>query len=213
MNYGAPPMTLGMHDVECAELMFYQDMPIKLAGQTAFTMEPRLSPFNGLVGAAACDFIGVYGLNAFVARHVYISAKRLYQSPEGTFNRPGWHCDGFGTDDINYVWYDRTPTVFSVGAFDLPADDAQSMVEMDRQAKPENDREYTNGRLLRLDQFCVHRVGLPKAPEIRTFCKITVSAARFDLVGNSRNFLLDYNWPARPRSLARNTPAPLERAP
>ena len=32
---------------------------------------------------------------------------------------------------------------------------------------------------------------------------------RYDLAGNTHNYLLDYDWPLRPRSLTRNVPQAL----
>lgn len=206
MNYGSPPTQIGHMEVLCEELMFFHDYPIKLPLQPTVTMEPRLKPFEGVVGRACCDYIGLRGLDAYVLTHVYLSAKRLYQSPDAPFNRPGWHTDGFGTADINYVWYDSTPTVFNVSIMDLPADDVESMIEMERQAKPAYDRTYQAGTLLRLDQFVVHRVGDIIEPAIRTFAKVTFSADRYDLEGNSKNYLLDYSWPRRKRAISRNVP-------
>lgn len=206
MTYGSPPILIGGMEVDCLEMMFFHDMPIKLPGGTSLSMEPRLKPFEGVVGRACCDFIGLRGIDAFVGSHVYICAKRLHQEPGKPFNRPGWHTDGFGTEDINYVWYDRTPTIFNVGPMELPADDVESMAEMERQAIPANDRTYPDAMLLRLDQSVVHRVGDIREPAIRTFCKITFSADRYDLAGNTKNHLLDYDWPLRQRSLTRNVP-------
>lgn len=206
MIYGTAPWRLGKIAVDCTELMFFHDLPIKLPGQAVLKMEERLTPFVSIVNAACRDFIFVRGMDAYMAGHVYICAKRLYQAPGSPFNRPGWHTDGFGTEDINYVWSDNTPTVFNVTPMELSNDDVLSMTEMRQQALPENNRTYPDGTLLRLDQYVVHRVGHIAAPSIRTFCKVTFSTARFDLAGNSRNPLLDYDWPIRERSIDRNVP-------
>lgn len=206
MTYGTAPVEIGRMEVSCDELMFFHDYPIKLPGQTGPTTEPRLKPFDGIVGRVCCDYIGLRGLDSFVASHVYLCAKRLYQSPGCPFNRPGWHTDGFGSADINYAWCDCTPTIYNVAPMNLPDDDAESMVEMERQARPENNRTYPEGMLLRLDQYVVHRVGDILVPSIRTFCKVTFSVDRYDLIGNSRNYLLDYDWPMRPRAIGRNVP-------
>jgi hypothetical protein len=206
MKYGAAPVQVVSVEVLCEELMFFHDLPIKLPGQSALTMEPRLKPFEGIVGRACCDYIGLRGLDAYMACHVYLCAKRLYQAPGCPFNRPGWHTDGFGTDDINYAWSDHTPTIFNLTPMDLTNDDLLSMQEMEAWAEPANDRTYPDGMLLRLDQFVIHRVGDIREPSIRTFCKVSFSTDRYDLQGNSHNHLLDYDWPMRKRSVARNVP-------
>jgi hypothetical protein len=206
MSYGTPPVEIGRMEVICEEMLFFHDLPIKLAGQNQPLMEQRLKPFEGIVGRACCDYIGIRGLDAYIASYVYLCAKRLYQAPGCPFNRPGWHTDGFGTDDINYAWSDHTPTVFNLTPMELSDDDEVSMAQMDAWAKAENDRTYADGMLLRLDQFVVHRVGDIRDPGMRTFCKVTFSKDRFNLAGNSRNHLLDYDWPMRKRRLSRNVP-------
>ncbi len=205
-NYGKSPVSCGVVACSVTEMMFYQDMPLKLPGEHKITREDRLKPFDLAIGIACGNFIGEYGIDRYMSGYVYISAKRLFQSHDCTFNRPGWHCDGFGSDDINYIWYDRTPTVFNCTEFNLPKDDAASMIAMDEQAQECNNFTFPAGNLLRLDQFCVHRVGVPLKPEVRTFLKITISRDRFNLEGNAHNPLLDYNWPLRPRGEARNIP-------
>lgn len=206
MIYGSPPLEIGRMEVLCEEMMFFHDLPIKLPGQHSPTMETRLKPFEGIVGRACCDYIGVFGLDRYMAGYVFLCAKRMYQAPGCPFNRPGWHTDGFGTDDINYIWCDNTPTVFNLTPMELPDDDVLSMAEMDRLALPENNRTYPEGTLLRLNQFQVHRCGEIREPALRTFCKVSFSADRYDLRGNSHNYLLDYNWPMRNRGAARNVP-------
>ena len=210
--YGAAPVELGVYPVACSEMMMYQYLPIKLSGFTEITREPRLVPFDSLIGAACCDFIGVYGLDRFVRSYVYLTAKHLFQGPGSTFNRQGYHCDGFLTDDINYIWYSKTPTIFNLSRFELSPDDSISMQEMEFQAEERHERSYQCATLLRLDQYCVHKVRLPKEAELRTFFKLSISGDKYDLEGNAHNHLLDYDWPMRKRSLVRNVPQQLATA-
>lgn len=65
---------------------------------------------------------------------------------------------------------------------------------------------HVAGTLLRLDQFCIHRVALAYMPVVRTFLKVSFSPDRYDLIGNSHNFLINYNWSMRERGIARNIP-------
>lgn len=207
--YGAPPKDLGLMSLECREMMFYQDMPIKLAGQgdiIAGNLEQRLHWLGSLIGKCCCDFVADYSLSAFRDSYVYVSAKHLWQSPGCGFNRPGWHCDGFGTDDINYIWSNCSPTIFNVGKFDLPDDDWASMEAMALQADPANNRTYPDCHILRLDQYNVHRVAEVIEPGLRTFVKVSISKDRYDLQGNAVNPMLDYQWTMRPRSAGRNMP-------
>lgn len=205
-KYGDAPQPQGLFNISCKEMMVFQYLPIKMAGATEITREERLAPFDSLVGASCCDFVADFGLGRFVESYVYLTAKHLFQGPKATFNRLGWHCDGFMTDDIQYIWSNRTPTLFNFSHFELSQDDELSMQQMHEQADPINNCTYLNGMLIRLDQFVVHRVQEPEQMELRTFFKLSISRDRYDLEGNSKNYLLDYDWPMRKRSMSRNTP-------
>lgn len=206
MKYGKLPMVLDVRDIVCDEFMFYQYLPIKLATEARVAVEKRLACFEGVIGTACCDYVGLRGLDAFIASYVYVTAKHMYQAPGCPMNRPGWHSDGFLTDDINYIWSDCAPTVFNHSNFDLTPDDELSLLEMERQALPENNVTYADGALLRLDQFSIHRVADVMTPMLRTFLKISFSTDKYDLIGNAHNDLLAYQWSMRPRGLVRNIP-------
>lgn len=202
-----PRRVLHAMDVDCTEFMFYQYLPVKLAGEAEPTkLEPRLRCFAGLIGAALCDYVGMRGIDAFVGANVYVTAKHGYESPTALQNRPGWHCDGFLTDDFNYIWSDRTPTVFNYSEFRLTRDDTVSLAEMERQADPLKNHVFEPGALIQLDQYVVHRVGVPDRAGNRTFLKVSISTDIYDLRGNAKNYDLDYDWPVRERALTRNVP-------
>ena len=191
MKYGTLPIDLGVQEIECNEMMFYQYLPIKLQGQTLPIIEDRLKCFDSLIGNICCDFIGEFGLDRFVNSYVYLTAKKMYQVPGNSFNRLGYHSDGFMTDDINYVWCDIVPTIFNNGEFKLTMDDHISMDEMEEQALKKNEHKYLNNTLLRLDQYQIHKVGEVLALCLRTFMKISFSTDKYDLDGNAKNYLLD----------------------
>jgi hypothetical protein len=80
MKYGALPIVIDRDlIVDCKEMLFYQDMPIKLTGETKPKIENRLSCFSNLIGTACCDFIAKNGLDTFVNGYVYFTAKKMYQ--------------------------------------------------------------------------------------------------------------------------------------
>lgn len=207
MRYGEPPKVLDFFDIDCSEMMFYQYLPIKMIGETVPVYEPRLKCFDKLVGSSCCDFIGEYGLDNYVNSYVYLTAKHMYQFPNASFNREGYHSDGFLSDDINYVWSDQYPTIFNTGDFNITLDnDALSMLEMTEQSKIENEITYENNRLLRLNQFNIHKVAPIDKAGMRTFVKISMSKDKYDLIGNSHNFLIDYQWEMKHRKVERNQP-------
>lgn len=211
-GYGQLPEIIGHFPWQIKEMMFYQYLPIKVANDPLADIqlhsEPRLHVFNAMIGASCCDFIGKFGLDKFMASYVYLTAKRLFVSPDYNMNREGWHSDGFMTDDINYIWSDCVPTVFNKSRFNLCMDDKISMDQMTWQAEPKNDVTYENNVLLRLNQYVIHKCGEITGPTMRTFFKLSISKDEYDLEGNSINYGLEYPFKnrMRKRSIDRNIP-------
>jgi hypothetical protein len=110
------------------------------------------------------------------------------------------------TDDINYIWSDCCPTVFNNSEFNLTQDDSLSLKEMTEQAIESNNIVYDNCNILRLNQFNIHKVGEITKPQMRTFIKVSFSKDKYDLLGNSHNYQLDYNWDMKKRKETRNIP-------
>lgn len=206
MKYGQLPIDLGIHEVSCNEMMFYQYLPIKMAGVVNPVYEERLRCFDKLVGVISCDFIGVFGLDNYVKSYVYLTAKYMYQLPNCSFNRMGYHSDGFMTDDVNYVWCDKYPTIFNKTYFNLTFDDLASLEEMEQQAALFNEVSFCENSLLRLNQYNIHKVSEVSKGCMRTFLKISFSNDKYDLIGNSKNYLIDYNWEMKSRKETRNIP-------
>ncbi len=206
MTYGELPKVIGEYKIEVNEMMFYQYLPIKMIGEIEPKFEDRLNCFNTIIGAICCDFIGVFGLNRYKESFVYLTAKNLWVNPGCSYNRIGYHSDGFLTEDINYVWCNHNPTIFNNSNFTLSNDDRVSMIEMEQQAKQEAERAYPENYILRLNQFNIHKVGNYDYSGMRAFVKISFSKDKYDLIGNSHNSLLDYSWVMRPRTNERNIP-------
>ncbi len=206
MEYGELPKVIRKIKVDCKEMMFYQYLPIKLIGQENFDIEQRLYPFHDLILYSMIDFRENFGLEKLIDSYVYLTAKRQFQSKSKLFNRPGYHSDGFLTDDINYIWSDKNPTIFNSTNFKLTLDDEVSLKEMEEQALPENEVTYFDNTLLRLNQFNIHKVDENIEAGFRTFVKISFSQDKYDLEGNSHNYFLDYDWEMKPRKESRNIP-------
>lgn len=205
-KYGSLPKELGEHLIKCDEMLYYQYLPIKLAGQIEPLMEQRLDPFKEIVGAICCDYVGTFGLDKYGDNYVYLTVKKMYQTSGCSFNRKGYHSDGFLTEDINYIWSDCQPTIFNNSNFNLTLDDHKSLKEMEEQAKKENEVIYPNNMLLRLNQFQIHKVSPGTQLGLRTFIKVSISKDKYDLKGNSINPLLEYDWQMRDRGVERNIP-------
>jgi len=203
--YDKEPENIGIFPVDVSEFFSYLYLPIKLSGQSELTIESRLGPLKSLIGTICCDFVGTNGLDALVDSYVYVTAKNLYQEAGTSFNREGWHSDGFGTDDISYIWSNKQPTIFNRTRFDLSRDEIFSMAEMTQQAVASNNYTFPNGTLIRMDQFTIHKVGLPEQG-VRCFLKVVFSKDQYKLKGNSINYLLDYKWDYKDRVTGRNVP-------
>lgn len=198
------PIVIGEFRANCSEMMFYQYLPIKLAGHTKPIMEDRLSCFSELIGMILCDFIGVYGLDKYIESNIYLTAKNLFQKKDCSYNRMGYHSDGFMTNDINYLWCNKFPTVFNIGEFDITPDDTLSLQDMEEQALPENDISFPENSVVRITQDHIHRVAQVTEDGLRAFVKVSFSTGIFNLKGNSHNYMLNYKWDMIDRALQRN---------
>lgn len=203
-RYGSYPTILDFYEIQVNEIMTYQYMPIKLIGQHLPIYEDRLKVFNKIIGVACCDFVGQFGLNKYINSYVYITAKHRFVSPECPMNRTGYHSDGFMTDDINYIWSDCFPTIFNISQFNLTQDENISLKEMEEQAKTSCEFIPKNYSLIRLHQHNIHKVAPVTESRMRTFFKLSFSKDKFNLIGNTHNYLLDYEWEMKERSAHRN---------
>ncbi len=199
-NYGSLPTNLGIFNIECDEIMFYQYMPIKMAGLWFLKIPNRLKIFESLIDCAYNNITE----EQYYKSYFYITAKHVYVTPEYWGNRPGYHTDGFGTDDINFIWSDCNPTIFNVGEFNISSDHTKSLSEFTEQAKSEHEITYPEKSLLMLDQYAVNKVAPVVIPRFRTFVKISVSKERYNLKGNTHNYLFDYDWEMVERGNHRN---------
>lgn len=209
-EYGQLPVEIDNIPIKCNEIMCYQYMPIKLANKPCMTgyVENRLWVFNDLIVKAITDYISKFGEDNYNKSYIYLTVKHRYQSKESPLNRLGYHSDGFGTDDINYIWYDKNPTIFNSTHFRLSNDHNKSLQEMEYQALKWLEKSYPVNTLLRLNQYCIHKVNDSVNIEegMRTFVKVSFSKDKYDLIGNTHNYKLDYNWDMKPRNKDRNVP-------
>lgn len=199
MIYGQAPEVIGEFVTPNCELMFVLYMPIRLAGQTQVCIPDHLQDYSPLV-EAALDREGQEG----DGRYVYLTVKSLFVQPGCVGGRLGWHTDGFGTSDVNYIWADKDPTEFCIQPFQLSDDHEVSMRQMEEQARPENIRTYGECQIIRVDARHVHRCPIAPTPGYRTFARVSFSDDKYDMIGNARNYGLDYNWVMHPRGTARN---------
>lgn len=196
--YGESPQVIGTFDLCWSEYMHYLYLPVQMPGIDDIRMPRRLDFLRTVIEQIV--------LNEQHDGYVYVTARRGYATPGNPLNRPGWHADGFGTTDINYIWHDGGATLFAEHPFGFIASDhIRSMGQFNARARVTN--TYPDRTLLRLDPFVVHR-----APDIdppggeRAFVKISLSNDRYNLRGNSHNYSFDYAWRMWSRDEIRNDP-------
>lgn len=208
--YGRLPVDLGKVDISPVEQMAWLYCPIKKPGQLIVTVPPNLAQFMPIINAVVEDVVSIDG-DGWTDSYVYITAKRLWVTKDSPGNRPGWHADGFLTDDLNYVWSDANPTVFWLGAprVSFTADHASSIQEMEALCEGDilGHRVYPDKHLLRLDQTVMHKVGPVGKEGFRSFVKVSVSKEIYALEGNSINHALKLDGNYQVRSETRNNPA------
>lgn len=202
MRYGSLPVDLGLIDLSPVEMMFWMYCPIHTP-KWGLVLPENLDQYWPILRA-----VKAYEGERWRESYVYITAKVLYVSGNCGGTRPGWHSDGFGTEDRNYIWYDSAPTEFIKDDFALPDDCIDAMLYMEQQARGAHIYTYPNKHLLALTPQVIHRPAEMFETGVRSFVKVSVSKNRYNLVGNSRNHGLSEHWHMVPRQLDRNHPHP-----
>lgn len=202
MNYGREPKVLGKLQLQPSEMCFVQYLPIVMPEAKVFSFGTRI-PEALMWTKPIIDLSLPY---AKIGQYVYLTAKHLWVTPDNIGNRPGWHTDGFGSDDLNIIWSDKYPTEFCVQDFNLSDCHEKSMKEMEEQAKPENILTYPEGSVILIDKWNVHRPPVIQESGFRTFVKVSISKEKYNLKGNAHNYLFPYNWEMHDRQATRNHP-------
>src|SRR5690554_1568242 len=126
-RYGSLPIDLGEVPLANDESMLYLYMPVKLKGQKSYSLPTNTGRFGYLLHKVYGDL----GHDRWLCSYIYLTVKAMYVSGDNTGQRPGWHSDGFMTDDLNYIWYDPYPTLFYAGQpITLPQDHEKSLEEL-----------------------------------------------------------------------------------
>jgi len=199
-DYCGGPEAIGESCVEFTEFMHYQYLPVKLAGNDEIRIPERLEFLRPLVDLAV-DKEGKDGW------YIYVTARHGWATADNPINRPGWHTDGFGTDDVNYIWWDGDGTRFTSQTFtDISDDHIVSMGQFEEQIDPTKVYTEVGGLLYRLIPVVVHSTPQIVTPHMRSFVKISFSEHRYNLQGNSHNYLFAYNWRMYSRDEVRNDP-------
>jgi hypothetical protein len=210
---GNLPKDLDLIDLSPSEMMFWLYCPIKLAESNSVQLPSNLLQYQPIVDTVFRDMKATqYWVNEFdndwYNSYIYLTAKTLFVSGDYIGNRPGWHCDGFGTEDLNYIWYDSAPTDFLIceNTFEISDDCDISMKQMKSAAQHRRLARYPCKHLLKLDHTVVHRSPIEFNAGIRTFVKVSVSRDKYNLEGNSINHDIDFQIELKSRTSERNHP-------
>lgn len=215
--YGAAPVDLGKLQLDTSELMFWLYLPIKMRGTNCEKLPLQLDKYQRLVDYCYYDVVATYGDRRWRDSYVYLSVKITHVTPDAPGNRPGWHSDGFLTDDLNYIWADRNPTEFFIRdkLMTTYADHTMSMKHFESHIPWSLERGEAGYRtehakvnhLYRLDQTNIHRVSLNVESGKRAFIKVSVSDKPYVQLGNSINHDLPaHPLPSLERQADRNCP-------
>lgn len=206
MIYGKLPVFLGQFEISLPEVMYYLYLPVWMGH---LSIAPMRVPENVRACVPliirAMDFATSYGKGY---DYVYLSARKGWATPDNPLNRPGWHCDGFGTDDLNFVWWDGPGTRFAVQPFEgIVSDHNRSLAQFNEQVDDRYVCSFPQHGLYALDQTVVHATPIVDPPgRMRQYIKVSVSNARYNLENNSHNYMFDYDWPLHSREALRNDP-------
>lgn len=198
MKIWSEPYDICKLELKPTEFCFVQYLPIKMAGQDSVRIPQNLLWVDKMFKKVECYAPPLKG------DYVYLTVKYGWHSNTSPQNRRGWHIDGFGTDDDNYIWYDSHPTECAIGNFDISKDHCESMKQMAEQV--EQIKEFPNKHVIYLGNTDVHRVSEKPFEGIRAFVKLSVSRHKYALEGNAHNYLFDYAWEMQPRKQERNCP-------
>ena len=192
-EFGNVPLEPTYINLKCPEYMFYLYLPVKLANQESIELPDNLKWLDVVFDKIDYDNDD----------YIYVTVKNQLFQKGGTYNREGFHADGYGTDDINYIWYDKHPTIIALGNFSIDKD-FDTLNQFDYQAENKEKFSFPPKFLIKLDQTIIHSPPKVKQNGERVFIKISVSKHKYNLKGNSINYNLDYEWDMQDRISGRN---------
>jgi hypothetical protein len=202
--HGYPVQVSRFPLTDLQEVMYYLYLPVIMEG-TAGLYDLRV-PDNvqcclGMIQSAIEDSKDL----GRIYRYVYLSARKGWATADNPLNRPGWHCDGFGTDDLNYVWWKGEGTRFTNQRLEgISTDHNESLKQFDAMIDYRGVYTPPQGHLYRLEPDVVHATPIIEKPGWRQFVKVSLSNHKYNLENNSHNYLFDYDWPLEARADTRN---------
>lgn len=207
--FGDAPVALGRFPFDLREVMYYLYLPVVLHDDLEIRLPPNVEVCRPMIQYCMADALGLFGRRKkqHSFRYVYLSARKGWATPDNPLNRPGWHSDGFGTDDLNYLWWTGPGTRFAIQRFENISDDhLVSLQQFEAQVRDECVlSDFREKQCYAVHPGVVHATPLIEAPGcMRQYVKVSLSNRRYNLENNSHNYLFDYDWPLHPRAEMRN---------
>jgi hypothetical protein len=201
---GKPPQYLGRFDFSLREVMYYLYLPVRM-GASGIRLPANVECCRNLI--EACSKFAAQRGQEF--EYIYLSARKGWATPDNPLNRPGWHCDGYGTDDLNFVWWTGPGTRFALQKFYCISEDHQrSLMQFGEQVDLNSVVTYAAKGLYAIDAEVVHATPIIEAPGcMRQYVKVSMSNHQYNLENNSHNYLFEYEWQLFSREAVRNDPA------
>lgn len=191
---GGSPSKIDTIHIEPLEYCNILYLPVYMRGQ-GFRIPQRIEPYIPLIQRVPPIF-----------SYMYITIKHMYVDKGQYGNRPGWHVDGFLSDNREYVWCSREPTEYiDVPEYKEVSCHRQSLINFNKLTKNQSILTLKPNSLYSLGKT-IHRTPLIKENGIRTFVKISCSSEKFNLLGNAVNELFEYDWTYYNREQIRNHP-------
>jgi hypothetical protein len=204
-TFGSPPVYLGEFEISLIEVMYYLYLPVKFP-KTDIRLPPNVAQVLPLI-QASLEWGRSQGRD-IDNEYVYLSARKGWASPDNPLNRPGWHADGFGSDDLNCVWWDGPGTRFAIQEFgEIDSSHITSLGQFEKRVDERKVMLSPAHSLYGMDQYVVHATPLIEPPGcMRQYIKVSLSPEKYNLENNSHNYLFDYDWKLHSRETLRNDP-------
>lgn len=197
---------VGTVEIDVALGTKYLYLPISLKGSPEITLPLDIRYNTGLL---AMIFNCLQSFGDIENKYVYLSLERSMVAKGKTQKRPGFHCDGYLTEDSNFLWANTLPTQFLLGNYIVYGNHHDTSL-FDIYAKENIGNIYPAGikEIIRTGPTDIHAATKnTHFKEVdRTFAKISISDDRYNLKGNSINTELEYDWKMYDREAVRNHP-------
>lgn len=202
---GSAPVRISSFKFDLPEVMYYLYLPVVMGREwRRIEMPHNIHCLYSMVVSARNFANEHYNWDP---KYAYISARKGWATKDNPLNRPGWHIDGYGSSDLNFVWWAGDGTRFAIQEFkDVSPDHTRSLEQFEEQVDLSKVETPEAKTLYLIDQSVVHATPDIVTPHMRQYVKISFSEHEYALENNSHNYAFQYNWKMQGREEIRNDP-------